>query len=174
MGHYSLWLIPSGEQERRLAETIGRLSRESGGPLFEPHLTLLGGIGGAEDLAVAATGRLAAALRPIVLQFCAIEFGNEPYRCLYLRVAENDHLTAAQREAMRLFGRTVDPSFMPHLSLFYGTLARERRAAIAATLEEWRSAFCRAARLHLVATGGGPPPWRVVREHALTDAHPGS
>lgn len=173
MGHYSLWLTPSGEQARRLAETIERLGRIHGGPRFDPHLTLLGGLSGAEDLMLAATERIAAVLQPIVMRFHGIEFGDEPYRCLYLRVAEDDDLMAAHREAMRRFGRTVDPSFMPHLSLFYGTLSPERRTAIAATLEERRYAACRAARLRLVATGGEPPSWRYVREHALSVAHPG-
>lgn len=172
MGHYSLWLIPSGNQDRRLAETIESLSHAHGGPRFDPHLTLLGGLDGAEDRFVAATDRLAAVLRPIVLRFRAIEVGDEPYRCLYLRVAEEDDLMAAHREALRQFGGTIDPSFMPHLSLFYGTLSPGSRTAIAARLETWRHLACRADRLRLVATGGGPPSWRDVRERTLEADHP--
>jgi 2'-5' RNA ligase len=170
MGHYSLWLIPAGEKGRRLAGTIERLSRDPGGPRFDPHLTLLGGLDGEEEFFVRATEQLAAALRPVHLQVRAIEFGDEYYRCLYLRVEERDDLMAAHREALRLFGRRDDPRFMPHLSLLYGTLSGGARDRIDRTLEEWRAADCRADRLRLLATGGGPSSWRVVRDCALSAA----
>jgi 2'-5' RNA ligase len=172
MGRYSLWLIPCGEQERLLAETIERLSRDHGGPRFAPHLTLLGGLDGAEERFVAATERLAASLHPITLQFQAIEFGDERYRCLYLRVARRSDLLAAHREALRLSGRSSDPSFMPHVSLFYGTLSPASRTRVAAALEVWRSVSCRAGRLRLVVTGGVPSSWNSVRDCVLSPAHP--
>jgi len=172
MGRYSLWLIPCGEQGRLLAETIERLSRDHGGPRFAPHLTLLGGLDGAEEGLVAATERLGASLHPITLQFQAIEFGDERYRCLYLRVAARSDLLAARREALHQFGRSVDPPFLPHISLFYGTLSPASRTRIAATLAGWRSASCRTGRLRLVATGGGPSSWKAVRDCALSPAQP--
>ena len=168
MGHYSLWLLPTGEQQLRLAETIDRLSLDHGGPRFDPHLTLLGGLDGAAAPFAAATERLAASLPPIRLRLQDIAFGDERYRCLYLRVEQQDDLMAAHREALRLFGRKDDPAFLPHLSLLYGTLSPDTRTAIAATLGEWRAVACQAGRLRLVATGGGPSSWRSVRECVLS------
>ncbi|HET6278420.1 MAG TPA: 2'-5' RNA ligase family protein, partial [Candidatus Polarisedimenticolia bacterium] len=172
MGRYSLWLIPCGDQAQRLAETIERLGRDHGGPRFDPHLTLLGGLEGAEERFVAATERLAASLRPITLQLRGVEFGDERYRCLYLRVARRGDLMAAHREALHLFGRSSDPSFMPHLSLFYGSLSPASRTRIAATLAEWRSVSCRTGRLRLVKTGGEPSSWNSARDCALNPAQP--
>lgn len=172
MGHYSLWLLPSGEQERRLAGAIDRLSLDPGGPRFDPHLTLLGGLDGEEEMFVGATDRLSASLRPLTLHLRGVEFGDAYYRCLYLRVERREELMAAHREALRRFGKKNDPSFMPHLSLFYGTLAHHTRARIAATLGEWRGVACPAGRLRLVTTGGGPPSWRTVVDRNLSTAPP--
>lgn len=168
MGHYSLWLIPSGTEKRRLAEVIERLSRDPGGPRFDPHLTLLGGLDGEERFFARATERLAASLRPITLHLRAIEFGVAYYRSLYLRVEESDQLMAAHREALRLFGKKEDASFMPHVSLFYGTLSRDARTQIAETLDAWRAVDCRTDRLRLVATGGGLSSWSIARDCALS------
>jgi 2'-5' RNA ligase len=170
MGHYSLWLIPSGTEKRRLAEVIERLSRDPGGPRFEPHLTLLGGLDGEEEFFSRATERLAASLRPITLHPRAVEFGDEYYRCLYLRVEQSDQLMAAHREAVRQFGKKEETSFMPHVSLFYGTLPRDARTQIAKTLDAWRAVDCQTDRLRLVATGGELPSWRIARDCALSAA----
>ncbi len=164
MGHYSLWLLPSGKAKQRLAKTIGSLSRDPGGPRFDPHLTLLGGLDGEEEAFIDATRRLAATLHPVTLHLRGIEFGDEYYRCLYFRVGESDELTAAHREALRFFGKKKDPSFMPHVSLFYGTLEEPHRRDLRSRLSRTFDLDCPADRLCLVATGGGPPSWTVVRE----------
>jgi 2'-5' RNA ligase len=166
-GHYLLWLLPSGAAERRIAGWIDRLSRDPGGPRFDPHLTLLGGLEGAEVRFAAATWRLAAALRPITLRFLGAESGDSRYRCLYLRVDGGGALASARREAIRLFGRAREAAFQPHVSLLYGDLPREARDRAAAAVGDWRGVACRAGRLRLVAAGGGPPTWRTICEHVL-------
>ena len=167
-GHYSLWLLPSGEEERRLAKAIESLSRDPGGPRFDPHLTLLGGLDGEEEAFIDAARRLAASLRPVILHLRGIEFGDEYYRCLYIRVGESEKLTAAHREALRFFGKRKAPSFMPHVSLFYGTLKEPRRRDLCSRLNRTFDLDCPADRLRLVATGGGPPSWRGVCEIRLS------
>ena len=167
-GHYSLWLLPSGEEERRLAKAIESLSRDPGGPRFDPHLTLVGGLDGEEEGFIDATRRLAASLHPVILHLGDIEFGDEYYRCLYLRVGESDELTAAHREALRFLGKRKDPSFMPHVSLFYGMLEEPRRRDLRSQLNRTFDIDCPADRLRLVATGDGPPTWRGVCDIRLS------
>lgn len=42
---YSIWLIPDGEVYKTVSSIIQNIAKEYGGPLFEPHITLLGGFG---------------------------------------------------------------------------------------------------------------------------------
>ena len=46
MTRFHLWLMPTGGTCERLAAIIRHLSQKHGGPLFEPHVTLLGGMEG--------------------------------------------------------------------------------------------------------------------------------
>lgn len=147
---------------------IERLRLEHGGPRFDPHLTLLGGLDGAQDRFAAATELLASSLHVITLRLGGIEFGEQHYRSVYVRVEKNPDLMAARGEALRLFDRQDDPGYMPHLSLLYGRLSPTARTTLAADLGEWCADACQAGRLRLVATGGEPASWRIVRDRVLS------
>lgn len=63
-GHYSLWLKPpDGPTCSKLAQEIAAQAKEYSGPLFEPHVTLLGGIDGEEDAVLEKARSLAGKLK---------------------------------------------------------------------------------------------------------------
>jgi 2'-5' RNA ligase len=117
---FSLWIVPEGEVRRRLASLIEALARRYGGPVFDPHVTLLAGLAGPAEDVVARAGRLVGGTKSFSLRFTGPEAGQSYFRGLYLRVEPNPELTALHLAAHDAFGRVDEPPFFPHLSLRYG------------------------------------------------------
>lgn len=166
---YSLWLMPSGELYAELRSLIEGLSDRYGGPRFEPHITLLGGLTGPEGELLARASELAAFVRPHPVRLTKVEYLDEYYRCLYIRVQETPEVARTHQMAQVLFRRLDDRAFLPHLSLLYGDFPAGAKEAI---VEELGGEFGRSFDLrsiHLYATSGPPEDWYPVREFPLSD-----
>ncbi|MGK3995954.1 2'-5' RNA ligase family protein [Sorangium sp. So ce1024] len=171
---FALWLVPGEAPRARLRALIEALARETGGPAFTPHLTLLGGLRGDG-------GELAAKLRrlggercpggPVALAARGPATGSTYHQCVFLDVAPAAPLLALRRAAEAAFSapETLLRPFRPHVSLVYGDLPADRRAALAAdprvlalARETWS-----AERLELWDVGGETDRWRCVDAIAL-------
>lgn len=63
-GDYSLWLKPpAGPTCSKLAQEVAAQAKEFGGPSFEPHVTLLGGVDGDQDTVLEKASSLAGKLK---------------------------------------------------------------------------------------------------------------
>ena len=158
----SLWLMPDGAAGERLGALIRDLAVRLGTVPFAPHLTLLPGIEGREDDVLGTAGRLASGLRPLRLSLRSLEGRDEHFRCLIVLAEADEPLRATHAAAARAFGREPDPAFLPHLSLVYGTLAAERKAALATELAADVAVSFEAARLHVWRTEGPAADWREI------------
>ncbi|WP_437534468.1 2'-5' RNA ligase family protein [Sorangium sp. So ce726] len=163
---FALWLIPGGAPAARLEELIEALARETGGPAFAPHLTLLGGLRGDGGALAAKLGRLrgdGGALRPVALEARGPATGSTRHQCVFLDVAPSEPLAALRRAAEAALGANEAP-FRPHVSLVYGELTAARRQELAAdprvlalAHEVWW-----ADRLELWTVEGQTERWRCV------------
>ncbi|MGK3965530.1 2'-5' RNA ligase family protein [Sorangium sp. So ce118] len=168
---FALWLVPGGAPLGRLQRLIEALARETGGPTFTPHLTLLGGLRGDGDALAARLGDLGDARRPVELRACGPATGSAYHQCVLLDVARTEPLAALRRAAEAAFGASESP-FRPHVSLVYGDLRdlpAQRRRALAADprvlalgQEVWW-----AERLELWSVAGETERWRCVAGVAL-------
>lgn len=170
-GAFALWLVPGGEPRARLRAVIEALARETGGPAFAPHLTLLGGLRGDGGALAAKLRRLGGARGPVALAARGPATGSAYHQCVFLDVAPAAPLLAMRRAAEAAFGAPETPPrpFRPHVSLVYGDLPADRRAALAAdprVLALAREAWP-AERLELWAVGGETDRWRCVDAIAL-------
>jgi hypothetical protein len=90
---------------------------------------------GAQDAALAATRTLAervARLSPRPRCAAArVEAGKLYYQCVYVRMEDDDALSAAHTLARDAFASagSAGPSFMPHASVIYGDLLEDDKAA---------------------------------------------
>jgi 2'-5' RNA ligase len=159
----SLWLMPGDRARQRLAALIETLAVRLGTRPFTPHLTLLPGIEGRAPCSVLAVARsLAAGLRPLTVRLGSVEGREEHFRCVIALAASDEPLRAAHAAAARAFGREPDPSFLPHLSLVYGSLAPETKRALATEAAPVAAISFEAARLHLWRTEGPVGDWREI------------
>lgn len=173
------WLVPAVPAHQHFQSVIDGLASRLHGPAFEPHLTLaLSWLPGevrrvsagwqvfeGADLAALA-GRLAAALRPVVLSPDGLGHSPAYFRSIFLRMAaqpaeqarlagqvdvlaeELARFAGRDRSVAEAPGSTAAPAFAPHLSLFYGELPEAQRETVVAGLAEGQGD---AARLDLPA-----------------------
>lgn len=164
---YYLWLTPRGDAHNRFAEIIRKLSKIYHTRLFEPHVTLAGGITGPEVDLIDKTEKLASCLTQITVQPLEVQYLNEFYRSLFLAVIQTEPLTSANILAKQQFGLPLNEEFMPHLSLFYGDLSvKEKRKIKGQFNSELLTPFC-LDNIVLFCTNDQTNKWYPVKSFPL-------
>jgi 2'-5' RNA ligase len=161
---FSLWLVPEGAVRRRLAALIASLARRFGGPVFEPHVTLLAGVREAERDVVARSDEMRRGSSALPLRFTGLETADTYFRALYLRVETSAPLLDLRQAARATFARGDDPPYVPHLSLAYG--APPPAAVVAGVRPRAPDGF-EARALDVYSTEGPVESWHRVRRFRL-------
>lgn len=159
---YAIWLMPEEPVYSELAGVILALSRERSTPAFEPHVTLLAGITAPEQDTISLCAKLAGLLSPLEVQLATIDFLDEYYRSIFVRVAETAALMRSNRKTREVFGLPGQPPYMPHLSLLYGDVPLDVKKAIAAKLGSQLARSFQASSVHLYFVAGPVSRWRRV------------
>lgn len=162
---YSLWLMPSGNVFDQLSAIIRSLSKAHRTLVFEPHVTLLGGLHEKESGIIARTKKLAEVLQPLTITLNRIEYGAEYFQCLYYRVEKTTQVRNAYARACGIF-RISQEHYVPHLSLMYGDIPHAVKEKTAAKPRPHANTFT-AEYVDLVLTDGTVEDWRKVQRFAL-------
>jgi len=164
MKTYTLWLEPTGRAHELLATTIAHLSQEHGGPLFDPHVTLLGDIAGQEETILQQTEQFANALSPVDVIFTVPAFLDQYFQCVFLRIEETSTLLDAHTRARTVFHKEAAPPYMPHLSLLYGLYPKPLKEQIIGALSTSLSVQFTASVVTLFRVeGNSPNDWHKVQ-----------
>lgn len=164
----SLWLVPQdGELARRLSDWVNSLAGSFGTSPFRPHLTLLSGLEGPEGEIVRQSTALAQALPHLELRLSGIDGSDDYFRCVFARVEPAPELVLARERALELFGRHRETPFTPHISLMYGRLAPETKAAMIRGLGECLAGALVSRELRVMRTQGPPDRWESLASLAL-------
>ena len=83
-----------------------------------------------EKEAIQKTAKLASTIRPYTIELENIDYLNNYYRSLFVRVKKTPEVLDANLLSRKIFGRETDPKYMPHLSLIYGNFSEETKTAI--------------------------------------------
>lgn len=166
---YYLWLIPEAKSNNFFSEVIHKLSREYQTRLFDPHITLAGGITGPEAELLKKAEKLAELLPRLKVEPLEIQYLDEFYRSLFLAVTPSEPLVNAYKLAKQLFELPLDGEFMPHLSLLYGDFSVSEKERIKAELDaNLLKRFC-ADRIVLIRTDSHSDQWTAVNSFPLTN-----
>jgi hypothetical protein len=153
--------MPHGRVHDDLAALIEGIAHRLGTEAFAPHATLLPGLGVPRAEVVDGARALAAELGPMVLEPSEVDGLDEPFRCLFYRVAATPALRHARTAAALRFGCDPETPFDPHLSLVYGRLDEAVKAGLKRELSALPPPF-EARRLHVWLTEGGVGEWSEV------------
>lgn len=126
---YSLWITPSGEVKEVLQKIINRLSSSYNGPIFEPHMTLLGNIKIHKDQMIEKAKNLSTELTQFPLSFSEASFSTTYFQSVFIRVKSTASLMNANMKAKEIY-RQENTVFMPHISVLYGDHSMEEREKI--------------------------------------------
>jgi len=164
---YYIWLMPSGSAYDRLRALILKLSKEYSTPLFEPHITVIGGMIGQEDAIVAKTAELASFVKPCIIKLNKIDHRKEYFKCLFLHAEETQPLLDINLKAREIFSRQADPARMLHLSLLYGDLSVSVKDEIIRRIDKDASVEFKASKIFLISCSGPPKDWHIIKEFSL-------
>ncbi len=167
---YSLWLRPFGEIAFKLEQKIKELAQKHGTPVFEPHITLLGGLRKGETELIQLTDTLASSLHSFDVVLTNAGCRDDFYRSMYVHVKKSKELMDARATAERLFDNNPEEDFMPHLSLMYSDFGREEKERILNTMgREFHLRFPVQSIL-LIQTEGKPDKWEKIHSADFSKA----
>lgn len=170
---YSLWLVPGTETtaHRQLQARIMELAeRFEDAPMFEPHVTVIGGIDGERAALEETTRTLAAETTPLELAFEGVRWSTTRHQCVFLPVAPTLELMELRRPAREaISGSTA--AYHPHLSLVYSEMDLPERRDVAQSIDTGTlpsNITCQA--LALVDTTRPEPEWETIVSVPLVDS----
>jgi 2'-5' RNA ligase superfamily protein len=168
-GSYHLWLKPSGAAYDVLARTICQLAEELGGPIFEPHVTLIGYLQGSEEQLTERSEEFAHQLKTFSVTLTEPSYRDDHFQCLFMLVEQAPSIMNAHALAKNLFNKP-DQVFLPHLSLAYGSYPESRKKLIIDKLpSDVRTCF-EAHTLYLLrADTPDPKDWRQIAAAQIVD-----
>ena len=123
---YSIWLMPKGIIKDQLKNMIYSLSSNYGGPIFEPHVTLVSGFLGSEKELLQKTKMISKEIRPFKIFFGGIANIDEFFRSHFLKVKVCPELQLVRDFTCRKLNYN-NYDYSPHLSLAYGDYSKKEK-----------------------------------------------
>lgn len=167
---YSLWLVPEkgGEAYQFLERVIQDIGSDYQTPLFDPHVTLVGGVEGLEKTVLKKARELAKELTPYEIELGEIDSNGTYFQILFSQVMQTISVMHAGATAQKVFGMEGEKYF-PHLSLAYGAFSQEQVNGLMTTMGEKSIKGTRffVDRIEVWSTEGFVEEWRKVAEVPL-------
>lgn len=127
----SIWLVPKEPERERLRNLIERVAKVTGGPLFEPHITILGDIPLPASEINRRIGSCIRAAPGFRLMSKEIGVGKSYFESLFLMTELHPVVSELNRlVSSRLPSSSNRRPFVPHVSLAYGRLEPEKMGRI--------------------------------------------
>ena len=165
---YHVFFEPSGDANKQLASIIHELSAEYGGPLFQPHVTLLAMIPETdEDLLLEKAKRLANKIASFTITFGQLCAEDRYFRTLYLKADLNEELLKSRALVLEEFGMEEVGEYMPHLSLLYGNYDSARKVATIESHQSLLPLSFQVSEITLWKTPGDASTWKKVSTFPL-------
>lgn len=127
---YGLWLQPTGKSYEDLQNLINELARKFDCPVFEPHVTLLGGIDVNLEELISKTEKLAKLSSSFKIKLENTSFSSTYFQNVFYLVEPNKDLLDLRIKLHGFFPNKVDEAYFPHFSLTYGDYSAEQRQEI--------------------------------------------
>ena len=162
---YSIWVIPPAPLNKHLLDIIKQLADVYQGPLFEPHMTVLGNID-LELKKLDESVRKVAVITPkLNLSLESVSFSTTYFQNVLLRVKSTAELLNLNIELKKALNEDNNV-FMPHISLLYGDHDMHLRENAAKSISQMNTNFT-VDRLVLTPSTPNPKDWKHLAEIPL-------
>ncbi|KAJ2703893.1 hypothetical protein FB645_003713 [Coemansia sp. IMI 203386] len=187
LNKYSLWLSPpaGSEQYRKLDLAISKFSSMLESPRFSPHLTLHSPVYAESDADALQQVRdyvqklyqsIGDSVRTsgIPVGIRDVATGTKFYQCVLLHAPNSNVLLEANAIAREKWKTAKDPTYYPHVSLFYGDCESDKREALAKQIRDSLPVDMQtelsftAQEVRIIATVGPCEEWRDIGSVSLT------
>lgn len=166
VGHV-LWLVPKGNAARVLGSWIETLATRLRGPVFEPHVTLLGSP--LEDgPEIRETLReIGRSSKRFTVSTRGAGIEEHPFRALFLPVPMTGGLWSLRQNVREVLAPEESNHYLPHVSLYYGSAPLAERVSALAELKLPPEVTFEAEEIQLMEVNGGPEDWHSVATFPL-------
>lgn len=158
---YTLWLMPREEIYIRLEQLIKKLAAEYGGPIFEPHVTLLGDIELPEKEMLWRTEELVKGQKSFPVTLKQIYYEDFYFRTLFVKAEISYMLRTLHDKAKKIFEMDIPP-LMAHLSILYGNYPKEVKEKIIREIGKDQTATFDVNSIFLIK-GGEVKEWKIIK-----------
>ena len=166
---YSIWLMPEPDSttQAQLKNIIFSLSSSYGGPVFEPHVTMISSFLGNEKELLEKTEIISKKIKPFKIIFGTIGYDNIFFQSLFLKVDINIELIKSRKIASKEFKLDENCNkYMPHLSLAYGNYKLKVKKKMISKLRDIPVGFS-VNRIFLAHNDEINLIWRVINSFKL-------
>lgn len=158
---YSIVIIPPEPLYSQLKKVIDELAKEFDGPIFEPHMTLLGNI--EMDLGqLKEKLNVLSQINKLDLKLGEVSLSTTYFQNVFIRVNPTHQFLELNINAKNLFG-IENNVFMPHISLLYGNQDMKKREEAASKINIAQASFT-ADRFIIIPVTPDPGQWVHVLE----------
>lgn len=167
---YSVWLIPDQDTDvyQRLEATINKYAQQyEDAPVFEPHITVVGGIDGDESVLDDGVRSLAEQQDAFDVEFTGVQCSTTRHQCVFLQAVPTADLLSLHQEAVELFDVAAG-MYVPHLSLVYSDMSIPERLELVESLTiSSPPSTAHINSIALVKTTGSVSEWETVARYDL-------
>jgi 2'-5' RNA ligase len=168
---YSIWLLPDADADatHQLEGLISDYAQSyDDAPVFDPHITVLGGLTEDQDTVMEGTRTLIQDRAPFEVSFPRVHCSTTRYQCVFLLVEPTREILSLHRDAVEIF-EVAAGMYVPHLSLVYSDMSIEKRAALARSVDSASVPdTAPIGSVAVVETTGSIPEWETVAEYQLS------
>ncbi len=167
---YSVWMIPEEPELTALSNRISNFANAHGAPSFVPHVTLMGDIAAEEAELAARLGSISSGFSCHKLTVTDVKAEDLFFKSLYLDLLPPPNLIREQAALAQALPASQRPrEFLPHISVAYGPINPEIKAAETEALKDLTGVTLSFRHLHLVKSSQNLPveDWETLRSFRL-------
>lgn len=157
--------MPEGNTKDQLKKIIYKLSTNFGGPIFEPHITLVSSFVGNENIFIQKVGIISKKIKPFKIIFDRVAYTENFFRSLFLMVKENIELELARDIGCKGLNWR-DSDYIPHLSLNYGDYTKKEKEKMVSKIHNVPNGFI-VKIIFLVYNNEINLEWKVIKAFDL-------
>lgn len=157
---YSLWIIPPEHITNQISVMQKRIRDILGGPEIIPHLTIAGGIWTSRNNFDSAFRESLEHYRVSTIECSRLELSDAFFRALYLTASVG---TSVYKTRSNIYDtlETSEPEFVPHISLYYGSVDRRDKIQAKEQLGELPAFHFRPSTLCVAINDEANLKWRI-------------